>query len=312
MSKVRIAITGATSFTGFWIGDTLRKNNNYEIFGLTGSSDAGSDGLKKYRSTRAKESFRLFEGIRSETGEMARWILEFRPDLWIHHHHFMSNFRSPEYDLVESNKVGIEPLPEIIESLKKVQCRGIIYSGSVFEPAEGKDWGSLEPTPYAKSKAQVWSLLVKLAENESIPISKVVIANPIGPFENEDRLVPVMIRLAKNKLPLQLRTPRDESDNLPVFDLANVYVQACTDLLSARSKIYRPSGWVCSNLEFIEKVNEELIEKRLGLNKCHIDILSQLPKTKGTAKNNSDEKISIDFKIFWDRYSEEIRQFNSI
>lgn len=252
---MKIGISGVTSFTGSWIAREFSRRG-HTVFGLCSSCKDQYPGLIQARIQKLLANVELIENIKVETGQMAQWIGESQIEIWIHHHHYMKDFRKPNYDYSAFEKICIDPLSDIFESLKKCKARGIIYSGSYFEPGEG---GEIRPppTPYAASKLQVWNELQK----SGLPVSKIVIPNPIGSFENPDRLIPQMIEAAKSNQVLEIQTPHFINDHLPVEILASEYVDAAERLKAKEQTIRRPSGWIGSNLDWVEFVNSEFIKK---------------------------------------------------
>ena len=237
---------------------------------------------------------------------MAKWIREHRPAIWIHHHHFMENFRSPQYDVEKARAVGLTPLPEIVSSLKNSGCRGVIFSGSYFEPGEGGQSLDAPVTPYSQSKRWVWEKLTELCQPQSLPLSKVVIPNPIGPFENDDRLIPIMIRNARTRETLTLSSPEALGDNLSVFDLADQYVRVAKEMLEGKGAIVRPSGWVATTRDFVAGINEALVEKELGLTAC--PVVEKVPAALGKSYlNSASEKMPFSLSEFAREYARALR-----
>jgi UDP-glucose 4-epimerase len=184
-----VAISGASSFTGIWIARAFHERG-YSVHALLSSQEGSYTDIKAVRVRFLQQHATLHHNVRAENGSMATWIEKNSPSLWIHHHHFMENFRNKDYDLTQAEAVGIEPLLKIVDALAKASCAGMIYSGTYFEPGEGGQAEDAPATPYAISKKKVWKHLLNETQKASLPISKVVIANPIGPFENEDRMIP--------------------------------------------------------------------------------------------------------------------------
>lgn len=296
-----VALTAASSFTGMWIANHLAARD-FVVHALF--TEEPLSGLKKMRFENLDSRVKKHFGIRSEDATMARWIGKNKPQIWINHHHFMLNFRAPDYDMEMAEKVGIQPLAEIVSALRNSGCQSIIQSGTYFENGEGAQSRDYLPGPYAKSKERVWEKLLELRGNLSI--GKVVISNPVGPFENFDRLIPNLVRNSVLKQAFHLRTPTSQMDNIPASDLAKAYETAILQSENAADPIVlRPSGRLLTNLDFAEEIVRELIVKRLALiaTKLTSDTLSN----SSCFQNNPQERVSSDWNAFWDHYAEKFR-----
>ena len=304
--RTRIALTGASSFTGIWIAQAFARDR-WELHAHTLGEGGATGGLPAIRMrVLAQHAEHVHLGLRAEAGELAHWIRQNRPEIWIHHHHWMESFRSPQYDTARADAVGLDPLVGILDALRESGCRGIIHTGSYFEPGEGGQPETATATPYAVSKRKVWLEMKRLAAERGIPLAKCVIPNPVGPLENEDRLLPMMISKARAGEPLMLSSPKSQGDQLPVFELARCYLKLAEGLIGgAGPQVARPSGWVSEIEAWVEHVNAELIVKRLGLPGLRIEKGS----APSTAQHRNSEPVSVDWPAFWGRYAAEYRKW---
>jgi UDP-glucose 4-epimerase len=235
----------------------------------------------------------------AESGALAAWVRQRRPDLWVHHHHWMEAFRSADYDVVHADAVGLAPLDDLVAALAEVGCRGILHSGTYFEPGEGGGTG--RSTPYGESKARVWAALCAAAQHRGVPVAKVVIPDPIGPLENEDRLIPTLIARARAGASIELRAQDAIADHLPADALARCYVALAARLLSGESGVVvRPSGRVARLFDWFDELNRELVSKRLRL----APVAAKLAvSTQAAASLRNSETVAVDWAAFWDWYA---------
>jgi nucleoside-diphosphate-sugar epimerase len=303
--KSSVAISGATSFTGLWIAREFA-NQGWQVHAQCSQLLENYTGLRRLRAELLRDIASVQWNRKVE--DFPTWIREVKPKIWVHHHHFMKDFRSQKYDSAQAIEVGLKPLPAIVDALAESGCQGIIYSGSFFEPGEGGVSRTSVPTPYAESKKAVWEELQKLAGEKRIPVSKMVIPNPIGPFENEDRLIPQMIEKSKQGQPFRLGAPASVSDQLPITYLAQDYVRLAEGLIQGKSQMARPSGWVCSVEELVHTVNQELIVKRLGLPPCSIET-AEKPGIPTSFINSQNEREGIQWSEVWDHYAEWVQRY---
>lgn len=300
-----VAVTGASSFTGLWLCEGFHRRG-WTVHALCARRESEYSGVRASRSRLLSQFASVDFGVRAEGGGLARWVEKSRPRVWVHHHHWMTEFRSPDYDLEASLRIGVEPVAQLVRSLAAAGCRGVIYSGSYIEPGEGELEEGPPVTLYAQSKAATWSALRTETERHDILLSKVVIPNPVGPFEEEDRLIPTMIARAGAGEAITLQTPNAISDQLPVRILANEYARLAEGLLEGKVGITRPSGWVSPASKWVEQVNQELITRRLGLPPCAVE-LGVMGDWTGL-RNPASESVSIDWNDTWDHYAHSLQR----
>jgi hypothetical protein len=115
--------------------------------------------------------------------------------------------------------------------------------------------------PYGVAKALVWQPLRYFALNAGLGVSKIVIANPVGPLENDDRMVPFFVRTWKSGSVPSLRTPQLVRDNVPAPWLARFYVdEARANRFDAKQaarggspvRMRRPSAYALTNENFLK------------------------------------------------------------
>ncbi len=281
----------------------------FKISGLCSQERGTYTGLRKQRlEIVEKLGVSLKYGLDVKAASTIEWIDKEKPDLWIHHHHWMQDYRHSNYDLNRSYDIGIQPLPEIVQALSRSNCRGIIYSGTFFEPGEGGQMISAKITPYARSKHDVWEALTKWAQIHSLSVYKIIIPNPVGPLENEDRLIPEMLNHSKNKKSFALRSPWILSDYMPAETLGDVYASLALKIIQSKSaflspQILRPSGNISKLADWAQFVRKELFIKRLSQD-LPIEIPpSTAPVAQIGHHNPEREHIEINWDYFWDQYA---------
>src|SRR4051812_46069365 len=104
-----VALSGASSFTGLCIARELH-GQGWSTHALYSSARETYVGLRAARLAALDGRAELAFGIRAEDGGMEAWIRRHRPEIWVHHHHWMEEFRSPSYDRARSDQVGLAPL----------------------------------------------------------------------------------------------------------------------------------------------------------------------------------------------------------
>jgi UDP-glucose 4-epimerase len=299
MLERSIVISGISSFTGSWIAQAFALAG-WQVRGLCSQKKSDYQGVRLTRLERIASLVELHFEIKAETGAMEKWISRHSPSLWLHHHHFMDGFRRPDYNWDKMSEICLNPLPSVVRALSNVECKGILYSGTYFEPGEGGERFATA-TPYGRSKAMVWKALERLASLYHIPLAKIVIPNPVGPLENSDRLIPVLLETSRGGDPFRLNSPNAVLDNVPVTKLAGEYVEAANRLLKGWRGVVRPSGWVGPAKLWVEKVRHELLEQTLHLPPFPLEIASEERETAGH-QNPSTERRDYNWEEVWSNY----------
>lgn len=299
-----VAVSAASSFTGLWIARAFH-DAGWRVHALLTRPAADYTGLTAKRVGRLPASETVGT---AESSAVAAWIRANRPTIWVHHHHFMEAFRAPNYDVARADAVGLAPLPGLLDALRESGCAGIVHSGTFFEPGEAGNIpdDKRRATPYGESKSRVWEALAKGAPARGLRLARMVIPNPIGPLENADRLIPVMIAKARAGEPLEIRRPDAVSDYLPADTLGRRYVAAAGRLLAGETGFAsRPSGMVADVPTFVDTVQRELIVKRLGIPAVPPRIVPTPDDGAGFVSFRNTEPETVDWQAFWDWYARE-------
>ena len=143
-------------------------------------------------------------------------------------------------------------------------CRVIVFTGSVFEPYEGKgDPECRAFSPYGLSKHMSFELFRLECRRAEIGLRKFVIPNPFGPYE-ELRFTSNAIReWSEGRIPIVFSSDYVR-DNIHVSLLAKAYRRFCEGAIEANSPSHcAPSGYVETQATFARRFARE-IGKRLG------------------------------------------------
>ncbi len=263
---MRAVVTGVSSCTGSHIARAFSAAG-FETLGLLTSRLDAYTGLKRARLATLR-GVRLVEEAALGTPRFIGALAP-GPDVFVHHGSYVENHRSLDYDIgraFESSALLARPLAE---SLAERRCGVVLFSGSYYEPNEGEgDWPDRGVSPYAVSKSVAYQFTRFHLRRVRVPLVKIVIPNPIGPGENEDRLLPYLLSTWRRRERAEVRTPALVRDQLPVTWLADAYVRAAQEALSAADRmperILRPSGFVGSVGSFVARAAQE-VRDRLGL-----------------------------------------------
>lgn len=242
-SNMKIALTGISSFTGCHIAHALRQAGHQVSGFLTRAPDVyENDPLLKTRLEYAgltPESLIFEAPFGSDT--FLSSLQKISAHALINHGAEIKGYRSPDFDVYHAVQVSLHRMEEVVQKFRTAGGQKILHSGTVFEPYNNL----LSFSPYGTAKFLISQSIEKACQSQELSFSKIYIANPIGAFENPDRLIPLFVEKWKQGQKPLVNAPRMIWDHVPAPWLANVYVSEVSNL---NSSVRRPSGF-CLDLE---------------------------------------------------------------
>src|SRR6266699_972505 len=220
---MRILLTGASSFTGYWFVRELVAAGHEVVAAFRG--DGQYEGVRAERARMVRELCEprfgctfgddaFLELVRSAPGEF---------DVLCHHGAEVGDYRSPDFDPYRAAALNLHRLPEVLRALKDRGCGRLVLTGSVFEQNEGAGSAPLKAfSPYGLSKGLTAAAAEFYAGREGFTFEKFVIPNPFGPYE-EPRFTAYLMRTWLKRETATVQTPRYVRDNIPVTLLAKAY-----------------------------------------------------------------------------------------
>ena len=255
---MKVLLTGASSFTGYWFAKALAERGATVIAPLR-SAPKSYTGVRQAR-TKDLASFAVVEpGIEFGSSEFFALFDKSGCDLLCHHAARVADYRSPDFDIslaLQENTRGFKALSERVQA---AGCAAVILTGSVFEADEG---AGTEPrrafSPYGLSKTLTAQVFRYWCEIGNIPLGKFVIPNPFGPFE-EPRFCAYLAKTwAAGETP-EVRTPLYVRDNIHVSLLAKAYADfALTTAKERRTGRFAPTQYVESQGAFAQRFASEV------------------------------------------------------
>ena len=310
---MKILLSGASSFTGYWFGKTLSEAG-HQVTGLYRKGGAVDyDGTRGQRAALfANFGNQVFDCTFGETGFLKAAQAE-SWDIYCHHASEVENYRSPDFDPIAATQSNTKNLPVVLEVLISKGCRRVVVSGSIFERGEGQGSDELPAVSrYGLSKTLSWEVFLFECRRLGIQLGKFVIPNPFGPLE-EERFTHFLATTWRRGESATCHTPLYVRDNIPVDYLAMEYKRYLERLPEGLSRCH-PSGYVETQGQFTERVAREL-RQRTGW-KCGLFPTEQTEFAQPRVRVNSETGLrhhrEWDESAFWDQmaayyYSESIR-----
>ena len=300
---MKILLTGASSFTGFWFSRVLAERGHTVYATFQGSRDS-YDGPRKRRIDALPASVRclwetslgsdrLLDTVASENG----W------DLVCLHGAYVTGYRNLDFDVTGALRHNTAGLQVVLEKLATKGLRSVLATGSVFEAEEGAGEEPLRAfSPYGLSKTLTWKVEQYLAQILNLRLGKFLIPNPFGPYE-EPRFTAYLIRTWYAGKIAEVRTPSYIRDNIHITNLAVHYARYAERLVAGEAKPKcGPMGYVESQGSFTLRFATEMTE-RLGI-PCEVVLGQQTDFSEPLMRVNTQAEklpeLEWDETVAWD------------
>lgn len=302
---MRILLTGASSFTGYWFARELVAAGHEIVAAFRGSGHY--DGVRAERTTLVRELCETHFDCRFGSDAFLDLVCSASGgfDALCHHGAEVGDYRSPDFDPYRAAALNLHRLPEVLRALKKRGCGRFVLTGSIFEPEEGT---GTEPrhafSPYGLSKGLTATAASFYAAREGFTFEKFVIPNPFGPYE-EPRFTSYLMRRWLKRETARVQTPGYVRDNVPVSLLARAYVRFVSSRPEPGSvRHLNPSFYAESQGAFAARVRREA-EARLGFS-CALEFANQTEFPEPPERINTDpcDPAALDWNetVFWDEF----------
>ena len=308
---MKVLFTGASSFTGYWFVKELAQAGHEVVATFRGSPQSYSS-VRKTRVNGLAEICRpVYECEFGGPGFMKLLAHKRRWDVFCHHAADVTNYRSPDFDVIAAVANNTRNLRAVLDALREKGCGRMILTGSLFEPNEGT--GSDEKrafSPYGLSKSLTAEFVRHYAAAAGIKLGKFVIPNPFGPYE-EAKFTSYLARCWLEGAVAKVFSPLYVRDNIHVTLLAKAYADFAVDTgeRPAFDKL-GPSGYRGSIGEFAGRFAREM-RKRLKL-PCEYELGEQTGFPEPRARVNADvvdaRRLAWDEQQAWDELAGYYRQ----
>lgn len=291
-----IIIDGSSSFTGAWFVKSLCLSNriskvNYLL------TKKKYYGLNKVRLDFISQNKKAIphEKIKFGSKKYLDLIRSKNNFILCIHGAYTKNYNlEDKFSLNKSLKNNLNNIDEIFQILRNKNVK-IVLSDSIFQGNQFDDYIG----KYGLSKKITNDTIFSLSIKNNIPVSRIVIPNPWGEFE-EKRFIYYLIKTwEKNETPF-IKYPYYIRDNIYIKNLCKLYMKL---VLSSSTSIIYPTEFSVSNLQFakfIKKNYEKFTNKkvRLDWNKN-----MQFDQPKIRVNGNITREPIIDFNKFFEYYN---------
>ena len=272
---MRILLTGASSFTGYWFAHELSAAGHSVAATFTHASLSDYQGVRHARVQRLLEDCAPVFDCRFGDDRFLRAIHDVQPDVLCHHAAFVTDYKSPSFDYVQALAVNTHRVADVFERLAAIDCNRVVFTGTVFEEQEGAGSEPLVSfSPYGLSKALSDRVLRHYGLERHLSLGKFVIPNPFGPWE-DPRFTAYLVRCWQAGEVAQVRTPAYIRDNIHVSLLAKAYTQFIERMPTTPGFTKaNPSGYIESQGAFAERFAHEMRERLPW--QCEVDLVDQV------------------------------------
>ncbi len=303
---MKILFTGASSFTGYWFVKELVAQGHDVVAPVRGA-EGSYGGLRAARIAKVSELAEIAWGISFGDAAFLKLAALGSFDVLCHHAAEVGDYRNPAFDVLGAVAANTRSLPDV---LRRSGVKGLLLSGSIFEPNEGVGSAPLRAfSPYGLSKGITSDIAQYWCATLNVPMGKFVIPNPFGAFE-EPRFCAYLMKCWKAGETAEVKTPDYVRDNIHVALLAKCYAWFAEKLASSgRSCALQPSGYAESQGAFAHRVAGQLAP-RLRLD-CRVKAATQTDFSEPLVRINTTAASSVvplwNEAEAWDNYADYYR-----
>jgi len=305
---MNILLTGANSFTGMWFAESLAAAG-YRVVAPLQRAAKDYTGTRGSRVERLGKVAEIVEACPFGSDDFLSLVQNNTFDAICHHAAQMTDYKSLSFDATAAVCENTRNLSKILENTRNL--RAVILTGSVFEADEGIGTEPREAfSPYGLSKTLTGSVFRYWCGHLKIPLTRFIIPNPFGPYE-EQRFGHYLMSCWAKKQTATVKTPDYIRDNIPVSLLAKIYADTVKRTLNNEKIVHiAPSFYAESQSTFTQRMAREMTT-RLSL-PCAVELLPQTEFIEPLARVNTDRpdtvRLGWDERTAWDNLADYYRE----
>ena len=257
---MKILLTGASSFTGYWFATKLI-SEGHDVTAIFTRGNAGA-----YPPERLKRIGLLGKDVHAVYGckfgdnTFIELLKEEKFDVLCHHAAEVTNYKQADFDIVKAVAANTLNIHSVFVALKNTGCK-LVITGSVFEDINKVDdhLSQKHFSGYGLSKSISSDLFHYYARQFGVNIGKFIISNPFGAFE-EKRFLNYLITGWLNNESRSVNTPDYVRDNIHVELLAGYYAYFIEKVAVSKNPVMSlaPSGYIETQGDFAARVAYEM------------------------------------------------------
>lgn len=285
---MKILLTGASSFTGYWFVRELAVAGHDVVATFRRRAEEYPDEVRRRRVAGLAGLCRPVVGGSFGDDAFLDLVRTSGPwDVFCCHAADATNYKSMDFDVCAAVAANTRNLPVVLDLLKAGGCSRVVLTGTVFEQNEGLGSEGLRAfSPYGLSKGLTSDVVRYWCGVRGMRLGKFVISNAFGPFE-EARFTAYLVRTWKQGRTPAVNTPAYIRDNVHVSLLAKAYVRF-VERLGCEPGFERlgPSQYIESQGAFACRFAKEM-EMRLGV-PCPVELRRQTEFPEPRVRLNTD------------------------
>jgi UDP-glucose 4-epimerase len=252
---MKVLLTGASSFTGYWFAHALQAADAHVVAPLRATAASYLEGTRAERVRRLKRVAEIVDQAPFGSERFLDLAKSGGFDILCHHAARVGvDYRSPDFDVAGALADNTANLRAVLDILSRVGLKGVVLTGTFFEQDEGAGEAPLVAfSAYGLSKGLTAVVVGHRCREVGLPYAKFVIPNPFGPLE-EPRFLAHLVRTWRKGETARVNTPAYVRDNIHVSLLAKAYAKFVGETAGGggRAKV-NPSGYVEAQGAFAER-----------------------------------------------------------
>jgi UDP-glucose 4-epimerase len=307
---MKVLLTGASSFTGYWFARALNEAGAHVVAPLRDAVANYRDGARAQRVRRLSEAAEIVEAAPFGSDRFIDLAAAGGYGVLCHHAARVGDYRSPDFDVPAALQENTANLRAVLEPLARDGLNSVVMTGSVFEQNEGAGETPLAAfSAYGLSKGLTAEVVRHRCREFGLRYGKFVIPNPFGPLE-EPRFCAYLVRTWRKEEIARVNTPSYIRDNIHVSLLAAAYAKFVGEIGGGKGRDkLNPSGYVETQGAFAERFAAAM-RPRLGM-ECAIELAKQTDFSEPLMRVNVDSAARYvgawDEAAAWDKAAEGYR-----